>query len=188
MKSMARQAGVSPEKTFADLPQKTQDAFFYGSKERLSLSYGAYEYKTDWKGAVAYLMARAEDMKSDSGIAAFESLISPDGVPGMPGPQAPACITCGPGWLAAPLPITLRYPLLRRCQNLQQHKAERAGGKDCRADTARDSPARELSRDGWVGLHHAGPAIVDTFGRRRPTNKARHANRLSAPRSVVCAG
>ena len=77
MKSMARQAGVSPERPFADLPQKVQDSFFYGSKERLSLRYGAYEYKTDWKGAVPYLMARADDMKSESGIAAFEALISP---------------------------------------------------------------------------------------------------------------
>src|SRR5258708_25127144 len=74
---MARQAGVSTDKPFAELPQKVQDSFFYGSKERLTLRYGAYEYKTDWKGAVAYLMARAEDMKSESAVATFEGLISP---------------------------------------------------------------------------------------------------------------
>ena len=85
MKSMARQSGVSSDKPFADLPQKVQDAFFYGSKERLSLRYGAYEYKTDWKGAVPYLMARAEDMKSESGIAAFEALISPTTCPSCQG-------------------------------------------------------------------------------------------------------
>src|SRR5206468_5450215 len=85
MKSMARQAGVSPDKPFADLPQKVQDSFFYGSKERLSLRYGAYEYKTEWKGAVPYLMARAEDMKSESGIAAFEALISPTVCPSCQG-------------------------------------------------------------------------------------------------------
>ncbi len=77
MKSMARQAGVSTDKPFAELPQKVQDSFFYGSKERLTLRYGAYEYKTDWKGAVAYLMARAEDMKSESAVSTFEGLISP---------------------------------------------------------------------------------------------------------------
>src|SRR5712692_9292793 len=77
MKSLAKGAGISPDRTFAELPPRVQDAFFYGSKERLSLRYGAYEYKTDWKGAVSYLMARAEDMKSESGIAAFEGLISP---------------------------------------------------------------------------------------------------------------
>jgi excinuclease ABC subunit A len=77
MKSLAKQAGVSIDKAFAELPQKIQDAFFHGSKERLTLRYGAYEYKTDWKGAVPYLMARAEDIKSESAVLAFEGLISP---------------------------------------------------------------------------------------------------------------
>src|SRR5262249_10259540 len=77
MRSIAKQAGLPSNQPFAELPTKVQDAFFYGSKERLTLPYGAYEYKTDWKGAVAYLTARAEEMKSESGIAAFEALISP---------------------------------------------------------------------------------------------------------------
>jgi excinuclease ABC subunit A len=77
MKSLGRQAGVSSEKPFADLPAKVQDAFFYGSKERLSLRYGAYEYKTEWKGAVPYLMTRADEMRSEGAVAAFEALISP---------------------------------------------------------------------------------------------------------------
>jgi excinuclease ABC subunit A len=85
MKSFAKQADVSPDKPFADLPGKAQDAFFYGSKDKLSLRYGAYEYKTEWKGAVAYLMARAEDMKSESGVAAFEGLISPTVCPACKG-------------------------------------------------------------------------------------------------------
>jgi excinuclease ABC subunit A len=85
MKSMARQAGITPDKPFNALPQKVQDSFFYGSKERLSLRYGAYEYKTEWKGAVTYLMARAEDMKSEAGIVAFESLISPTVCPSCRG-------------------------------------------------------------------------------------------------------
>jgi excinuclease ABC subunit A len=77
MKSLARQANVSTERPFADLPPKVQDAFFHGSKERLSLRYGAYEYKTEWKGAVPYLMARAEDLKSEAAVSAFEGLITP---------------------------------------------------------------------------------------------------------------
>src|SRR5262245_11402951 len=85
MKSLARQSAVSSDRPFADLPQKVQDAFFYGSKERLSLRYGAYEYKTDWKGAVPYLMARAEDMKSESAMSAFEALISPTVCPSCEG-------------------------------------------------------------------------------------------------------
>ncbi len=85
MKSFAKQADVSPDKPFDDLPGKVQEAFFYGSKDKLSLRYGAYEYKTEWKGAVAYLMARAEDMKSESGVAAFEGLISPTVCPACKG-------------------------------------------------------------------------------------------------------
>jgi excinuclease ABC subunit A len=77
MKSLGRQAGISSDRPFAELPAKVQDAFFYGSKERLSLRYGAYEYKTEWKGAVPYLMARADEMRSEGAVTAFEALISP---------------------------------------------------------------------------------------------------------------
>jgi excinuclease ABC subunit A len=76
MKALAAQAGVAAERPFAELPQKTQDAFFWGSKDKLAMRYGAYEYKTEWKGAVAYLNARAEDTRTESAVALFESLIS----------------------------------------------------------------------------------------------------------------
>ncbi|HYP29795.1 MAG TPA: excinuclease ABC subunit UvrA [Blastocatellia bacterium] len=77
MKALARQSGASPDGPFSALPQKAQDAFFYGSKERLALRYGAYEYKAEWKGAVAYLSARAEESRSEAVGQAFEALISP---------------------------------------------------------------------------------------------------------------
>jgi excinuclease ABC subunit A len=77
MKALARQAGVSAEKPFAAMPQKAQDAFFHGSKERLALRYGAYEYKAEWRGAINYLSSRESEMKTESAIAAFEGLISP---------------------------------------------------------------------------------------------------------------
>ena len=77
MKALARQTGFTPDSPFADLPSKTQDAFFYGSKDKLALRYGAYEYKTEWKGAIAYLSNRASDMKSEAAVTAFEALISP---------------------------------------------------------------------------------------------------------------
>ncbi|HXG91621.1 MAG TPA: excinuclease ABC subunit UvrA [Blastocatellia bacterium] len=76
MKAFARQAGVSTDKPFAALPQKCQDAFFFGMKERLPLRYGAYEYKAEWRGAVNYLTARADEMKTESAVAAYEALIS----------------------------------------------------------------------------------------------------------------
>src|SRR5262249_5077503 len=77
MTGLARQSGLAADKPFADLPQKAQDAFFSGSKEKLVLRYGAYEYKAEWKGAVAYLMSRAEDMRSEVLSSAFEAMISP---------------------------------------------------------------------------------------------------------------
>jgi len=76
MKALARQAGFAPDKSFAELPRKVQDAFFFGTKERLALRYGAYEYKAEWKGAVAYLSSRAGEMKGENAAAAFEALIS----------------------------------------------------------------------------------------------------------------
>ncbi|HWP44010.1 MAG TPA: excinuclease ABC subunit UvrA, partial [Blastocatellia bacterium] len=77
MKAIARQSGVSADRPFSDLPQKAQDAFFHGSKDRLALRYGAYEYKAEWRGAIAYLSSRADDLKSEAAQSAYEALISP---------------------------------------------------------------------------------------------------------------
>ncbi|HEY7912974.1 MAG TPA: excinuclease ABC subunit UvrA [Blastocatellia bacterium] len=77
MKALARAAGLSADKPFADLPQKWQDSFFYGARERLALKYGAYEYKAEWKGAVAYLAGRAEEFRNENALSAYEALISP---------------------------------------------------------------------------------------------------------------
>ncbi len=76
MTALAKQAGVSDDKPFGELPQKIRDAFFHGTKEKLTLEYGAYEYKSEWKGAVGYLAKRAPEMRSENAIAAFEALIS----------------------------------------------------------------------------------------------------------------
>jgi excinuclease ABC subunit A len=77
MIAIARQSGISPDRPFSDLPQKAQDAFFFGSKDRLALRYGAYEYKAEWRGAITYLANRADEMKTESAQSAFEALISP---------------------------------------------------------------------------------------------------------------
>jgi excinuclease ABC subunit A len=76
MKALARQAGIDPTSPFSALPQKAQDAFFHGTKEKITLRYGAYEYKTEWKGAVNYLTSRESEMKTESAVAAYEALIS----------------------------------------------------------------------------------------------------------------
>ncbi|MGH9762876.1 MAG: excinuclease ABC subunit UvrA, partial [Blastocatellia bacterium] len=74
--AIARQAGVAPEKPFSALPQKAQDAYFFGSKEKLQLKYGTYEYKAEWRGAVTYLAKRIEEAKSEAVQTALEALVS----------------------------------------------------------------------------------------------------------------
>jgi hypothetical protein len=44
---------------FADLPPEIRDAFFNGTKRRLTFQQGGYKYESDWKGAVR-AMARAD--------------------------------------------------------------------------------------------------------------------------------
>jgi excinuclease ABC subunit A len=77
MKALARQSGLSADQPFAELPPKAQEAFFYGSKERLTLRYGNYEYKAEWKGAIHYLTSRESEFKTEATLNAYESLISP---------------------------------------------------------------------------------------------------------------
>jgi excinuclease ABC subunit A len=76
MIALAKHSGVSPDQPFSDLPEKSQNSFFFGSKERLLLRYGAYEYKADWKGAVAYLTRRTQELRNEGVSAAMEGLIS----------------------------------------------------------------------------------------------------------------
>jgi excinuclease ABC subunit A len=76
MKALALESGISADSPFSALPQKAQEAFFHGTKERLALRYGAYEYKAEWKGAIAYLKDRAGASNNESAVAAFEALIS----------------------------------------------------------------------------------------------------------------
>jgi excinuclease ABC subunit A len=77
MKALARQSGLSADQPFAELPPKAQEAFFYGAKERLTLRYGNYEYKAEWKGAIHYLASREGEFKTEATLNAYESLISP---------------------------------------------------------------------------------------------------------------
>ncbi|HYL97426.1 MAG TPA: excinuclease ABC subunit UvrA [Blastocatellia bacterium] len=74
--AVACHAGVTPDKPFSALPQKAQDAYFFGSKEKLLLKYGAYEYKAEWRGAVTYLTKRVEEARSEGVQTALEALVS----------------------------------------------------------------------------------------------------------------
>ena len=80
--AVARQFGAEAGATFAELPKKAKDAFFFGMKEPVEFKYGEYKYKSEWKGATAFLLGvlkTFEDDEEEGGRqrTAFESLISP---------------------------------------------------------------------------------------------------------------
>jgi excinuclease ABC subunit A len=76
LEALAKMAGFDKGTLFAELPQRTQEAFYYGLKERITLHYGTYEYRAEWKGAVAYLNKCAREAKNEAAIAAFDALIA----------------------------------------------------------------------------------------------------------------
>ncbi|MET0753819.1 MAG: excinuclease ABC subunit UvrA [Pyrinomonadaceae bacterium] len=65
------------ETAFADLPQEIRDAFWNGTKRRLTFKQGSYKYEGDWKGALRAMRERMENPPSEKVRAALEELISP---------------------------------------------------------------------------------------------------------------
>ena len=62
---------------FADLPKEIRDAFFHGTKRRLTFRQGSYKYESDWKGALRVMRDRMEDPPSEKTRAALEELVAP---------------------------------------------------------------------------------------------------------------
>lgn len=62
---------------FADLPFEIQDAFFNGTKRRLTFSQEGYKYESDWKGALRAMRDRMENPPSERVRAALEELVAP---------------------------------------------------------------------------------------------------------------
>ncbi len=81
--AVARHFNCGPEKTFAELPRKARDAFFFGLKDKIEFRYGEYKYQAEWKGATGFLLdamnrfGQDEVSWEDKQRAALESLISP---------------------------------------------------------------------------------------------------------------
>jgi excinuclease ABC subunit A len=81
--AVARHFGIDEETTFAKLPKKARDAFFFGLKEKIEFRYGDYRYQSEWKGATTFLLEAMQGLDSDGeswsekSRVAFESLISP---------------------------------------------------------------------------------------------------------------
>ena len=65
------------------LPQEIQNAFFNGTKRRLTFRHGDYKFERDWRGAMRAMRERIENPPSEKIKAALEELVAP-----MP---CPAC-------------------------------------------------------------------------------------------------
>jgi excinuclease ABC subunit A len=62
---------------FEDLPKEIRDAFFHGTKRRLTFRQGSYKYEGDWKGALRVMRDRMENPPSEKTRAALEELVAP---------------------------------------------------------------------------------------------------------------
>ncbi len=68
---------------FAELPKEIRDAFFHGTKRRLTFRHGDYKFEREWRGAMRAMRERIENPPSEKIKAALEELVAP-----MP---CPAC-------------------------------------------------------------------------------------------------
>ena len=66
---------------FVDLPKEIRDAFFYGTKRRLTFRQGSYKYESDWKGALRVMRDRMENPPSERTRAALDELVAPVACP-----------------------------------------------------------------------------------------------------------
>jgi excinuclease ABC subunit A len=62
---------------FVDLPKEIRDAFFHGTKRRLTFRQGSYKYESDWKGALRVMRDRMENPPSERTREALEELVAP---------------------------------------------------------------------------------------------------------------
>ena len=63
--------------SFADLPKEIRDAFFHGTKRRLTFRQGSYKYESDWKGALRVMRDRMENPPSEKTRESLEELVAP---------------------------------------------------------------------------------------------------------------
>ncbi len=78
-------AQVLLDTKFANLPQEIRDAFFHGTKRRMTFRHGDYKFERDWRGAMRAMSERIENPPSEKIKAALEELIAPVACPGCDG-------------------------------------------------------------------------------------------------------
>ena len=62
---------------FAELPAEIREAFWNGTKKRLTFNQGGYKYESDWKGALRAMRERMETPPSEKVREALTELVSP---------------------------------------------------------------------------------------------------------------
>ena len=62
---------------FEELPKEIRDAFWNGTKKRLTFQQGSYKYEGDWKGALRAMRERMETPPSEKVREALTELVSP---------------------------------------------------------------------------------------------------------------
>ena len=65
------------ELPFAELPPEIRDAFWHGTKKRLTFKRGGYVYESDWKGALRAMRERLENPPGEKVKNALEELVAP---------------------------------------------------------------------------------------------------------------
>ena len=66
---------------FADLPKEIRDAFFHGTKKRLTFRHGDYKYESEWKGALRAMRERMENPPSEKVRTELEEMVAPVACP-----------------------------------------------------------------------------------------------------------
>ncbi|MEO6589342.1 MAG: excinuclease ABC subunit A, partial [Pyrinomonadaceae bacterium] len=65
------------EVQFAELPPEIRDAFWHGTKKRLTFKQGTYIYESEWKGALRAMRERMENPPGEKVKSALEELVAP---------------------------------------------------------------------------------------------------------------
>ena len=66
---------------FAELPKEIRDAFFFGTKKRITFRHGDYKFEREWRGAMRAMRERIESPPSEKIKLALEELIAPIACP-----------------------------------------------------------------------------------------------------------
>ena len=171
---------------FADLPQEIRDAFFNGTKRRLTFRHGDYKFERDWRGALRAMRERIENPPSEKIKAALEELIAPMPCPSCNGMRLQPESLAVKGQRPRHRRIT---PNCRSSDSVKKFAAIKLSPRDEKIAGLVLKEIRDRLRFlDAVGLGYLTlePFVGFAFGRRRPADSARDADRFAASRRALC--